>query len=145
MTSRRPQGDISQVTPLPMSPADPFSRVLCVACSPAVFASLDHALRYSGLHVLSAVTRDKGIAICVAEVIAVAVIDGESIRGAECSVAKALKMVRRNLKIILLEERERLSDTPEGIDAVVPLGATEQLLRTIEELLNPSQAKSRAG
>ena len=127
-----------------MSPADPFSRVLCVACSPTVFASLDHAFRYSGLHVLSAATRDKGVAICVAEVIAVAVIDGESIRGEECSVAKALKMVRPNLRIILLEQRERLSDIPEGIDAVVPLGETEQLLRKIEELLNPGEAKSRA-
>ena len=127
-----------------MSPADPSSRVLCVACSPTVFASLDHALRYSGLHILSAATRDKGVAVCVAEVIAVAVIDGASIRGEECSVAKALKMVRPTLRIILLEERERLSDIPEGIDAVVTLGATEQLLKKIEELLNPGEAKSRA-
>jgi hypothetical protein len=127
-----------------MSPAEHFSRVLCIACSPKVFAGLDQALNYSGLHVLSAATRDKGVAICVAEVVAVAVIDGESIRGEECSVAKALKMVRPNLRIILLEERERLSNIPEGIDAVVPLGATEQLLRKIEELLNPGQAKSRA-
>jgi len=127
-----------------MSPAEPSSRVLCVACSPAVFASLDDALKYSGLHVLSAVTRDKGVAICVAETIAVAVIDGESIRGSECSVAKALKMVRPSLRVILLEERDRLSDIPEGIDAVVPLGATEQLLRTIVELLNPGRTQSRA-
>jgi len=105
---------------------------------------LDHGFRDSGLHVLSAVTRDKGVAICVAQAIAVAVIDGASIRGEECSVAKALKMVRPNLRIILLEERERVSNIPEGIDAVVRLGATEQLLRTIEELLNPGQAQSRA-
>ena len=126
-----------------MSATDP-SRVLCVACSPTVFVSLDQALRYSGLHVLGAATRDKGVAICVAELIAVAVVDGSSIRGEECSVAKALKMVRPNLRIILLEERERLSEVPEGIDAVVPIGATEQLLRKIEELLSPDQAKSRA-
>jgi ActR/RegA family two-component response regulator len=127
-----------------MSAADPFPRVLCVACSPAVFARLDHAFRYSGLHVLSAATRDKGVAVCVAEVIAVAVIDGESIRGEACSVAKALKMVRPSLRIILLEERKRLSEVPDGIDAVVPMGATEQLLKTIQELLNPGQAESKA-
>jgi DNA-binding NarL/FixJ family response regulator len=127
-----------------MPPADLFSRVLCVACSPTVFVSLDQALRYSGLHVLSAATRDKGVAVCIAEVIAVAVIDGASIRGEECSVATALKMVRPNLRIVLLEERERPSDIPEGIDAVVPLGATEELLKKIEELLNPGQANSRA-
>jgi len=83
------------------------------------------------------------VAICVAEVVAVAVIDGASIRGEECSVAKTLKMVRPNLRIILLEERERLSDIPEGIDAAVPLGATEELLKKIEELLIPGQANSR--
>jgi DNA-binding NarL/FixJ family response regulator len=101
-----------------MYPAHHFSRVLCIACSPKVFAGLDQSLNHSGLHVLSAATRDKGVAICASEVVAVAVIDGESIRGEECSVAKALKMVRPNLLIILLEERERLSNIPEGIDAV---------------------------
>ena len=123
---------------------DPSSRVLCVACSPTVFSALDLAFRYSRLHVLSAATRDKGVAICVAEVIAVAVLDGASIRGEECSVAKALKSVRPNLPIILLEERERLSNLPEGIDAVVPLGATEKLLRKIEELLKSRGQSSRA-
>ena len=123
---------------------DPSPRVLCVACSPTVFGALDLAFRYSRLHVLSAATRDKGVAICVAEVIAVAVLDGESIRGEECSVAQSLKMVRPNLPIILLEERERLSNLPEGIDAVVPLGATEKLLRKIEELLNLHGQSSRA-
>ena len=127
-----------------MPDSDPSPRVLCVACSPTVFGALDHALRYSKFHVLCAATRDKGVAICVAEVIAVAVLDGESIRGEECSVAQALKMVRPNLPIILLEERERLSNLPAGIDAVVPLGATEKLLRKIEELLNSDRQSSRA-
>ena len=127
-----------------MPDLDHSPRILCVACSPTVFGALDHAFRYSKLHVLSAATRDKGVAICVAEVIAVAVLDGDSIRGEECSLAKALKMVRPNLPIILLEERERLSNLPDGIDAVVPLGATEKLLRKIEELLNSGRQSSRA-
>lgn len=127
-----------------MPALEPSRRILCVACSPTVFVALDHAFRFSKLHVLSAATRDKGVAICVAEVIAVAVLDGESIRGEECSVAQALKMVRPNLPIILLEQRERLSNLPDGIDAVVPLGATEKLLRKIEELLNLREQSSRA-
>jgi len=45
----------------------------------------------------------------------------------------------------LLEERERQSEIPDCIDAIVPLGETEELLKKIEELLNPGQAKSRAG
>ena len=127
-----------------MPAPDLSPRVLCVACSPKVFGALDQAFRYSRLHVLSAATRDKGVAICVAEVITVAVLDGESIRGEECSVAQALKIVRPNLPIILLEERERLSNLPDGIDAVAPLGAPEKLLRKIEELLNRRGQSSRA-
>jgi DNA-binding response OmpR family regulator len=127
-----------------MPSADHPTIVLCVACSPVVFDSLNHAFRHSKLHVLSAATRDKGVAICVAEPIAVAVLDGESIRGQECSVAQSLKMVRPSLPIILLEERGRLSNIPEGINAVVPLNAPDQLLRKIEELLNPGGTASRA-
>ena len=122
----------------------PFARVLCVACSPAVFNSLEHAFRHSKLHALCAATRETGVAICVAETVAVAVLDGESIRGEECSVAQALKMVRPNLPIILLEERESRSNIPEGIDAVVPVGAVEKLLCKIEELLNAGGQLSRA-
>ena len=123
---------------------DQSSRVLCLACSPTVLQALDHAFRYSRLHVLSAATRDTGVAICVAEVIAVAVLDGASIRGEECSVALSLKGVRANLPIILLEERVGRSDIPEGIDAVVPVGDTEKLLRKIEELLNRRVQSSKA-
>ena len=111
-------------------------RVLCVASSSQVFTNLDQALRHSGLQVLSAATRDRGVAICVAEAISLAVLDADSIRGEECSLATALKMVRPGLAIILIEERGRLSPVPDNIDAVVPLGDTETLLRKLVGLLN---------
>jgi DNA-binding response OmpR family regulator len=127
-----------------MSTPDNLPRVLCLACSPTVFASLNHALSYSNLHVLSAATRDSGVAVCIAEVIAVAILDGESIRGKEGSVAKSLRKVQPRLPIILLEERVRTSDIPEGIDVVVRLGDTGELLTKIEELLNLGGTKARA-
>lgn len=114
-----------------------------MACSSAVFSRLDHALTYSKFHVLSAATRDKGVAVCVAEGIAVAVLDGESIRGEEVSLAKALKMVRPAMPIILLEERERQTNIPDGVDAVVPVDDPTELLRKIEELLS-GMGESRA-
>lgn len=120
-------------------------RVLCVACSSQVFTKLDRTLGRSGLHILSAATRDRGVAICVAEAISLAVLDADSIRGEECSLATALKMVRPGLPIILIEERGRLSPIPDNIDVVVPVGDTEMLLRKIDELLNPSKQESRAG
>ncbi|HKU28328.1 MAG TPA: hypothetical protein VJQ54_22865, partial [Candidatus Sulfotelmatobacter sp.] len=64
-------------------------------------------MRYSQLRILTAATRDRGVAICVAGDIALAVLDAESIRGEEGSVAKSLKSVRPALPIILLEERRR--------------------------------------
>ena len=111
-------------------------RVLCVACSSQVFTKLDQTLSHSGLHVLSAATRDRGVAICVAEAISLAVLDADSIRGEECSLATTLKMVRPGLPIILIEERGRSSPIPNNIDAVVPFGATEALVGKIAELLN---------
>ena len=111
-------------------------RVLCVACSSQVFTKLDQTLSHSGLHILSAATRDGGVAICVAEAISLAVLDADSIRGEECSMATALRMVRPGLPIILIEERSRLSPIPDNIDAIVPSGDAEALLRKIVELLN---------
>ena len=81
--------------------------------------------------------------MCVAEAIAVAVLDGESIRDKEVSLAAALKMVRPSLPIILLEERERQSNIPKGVDAVVPLDDPTRLIKKIEELV-PGTEESRA-
>ena len=126
-----------------MSPSNEQSRrVLCVACSPKAFDILDRALRYSQLQILSAATRVKGVAICVAETIKVAVLDAETIRGEEGSIAKSLKAVRPALPIILLEERRRRSEFPDGVDAVVPLHDVEGLLKTIQKFLNAGGAES---
>lgn len=119
-------------------------RVLCVACSSQVFTKLDQTLGRSGLHILSAATRDRGVAICVAEAVSLAVLDADSIRGEQCSLATALKMVRPGLPIILIEERKRLSPIPDNIDAVVQLGATETLVAKIVELLDSGKQESRA-
>ena len=87
------------------SAVDEPQRVLCVACSSRALELLDRALRYSQLRILTAATREKGVAVCVAETITLAVLDAESIRGEEGSVAKSLKAVRPGLPIIMLEER----------------------------------------
>lgn len=118
-----------------MHSSDQPPRVLCVACSARALDILDRALRYSQWRILTAATRKKGIAVCVAEKIALAVLDAESIRGKEVSVAKSLKKVRPNLRIILLEERQRASELPFGVDAIVPLNDPEMLLKTIQDLL----------
>lgn len=125
-----------------MQSSDQSSRVLCVACSPTALDILDRALRYSQLRILIAATRKKGIAICVAENIALAVLDAESIRGSEMSVATSLKNVRPNLRVIMLEERQRASELPVSVDAIAPLNDPEKLLKTIQELLKAGGTES---
>jgi len=125
-----------------MPSPDQLTRVLCVACSATTLDILDRALRYSQLRILTAATREKGIAVCVAESIALAVLDAESIRGEEVSVATSLKKVRPNLPVIMLEERQRPSELPVSVDAIAPLSDPEKLLRTIQELLKAGAAGS---
>jgi hypothetical protein len=117
-----------------------FPRVLCVACSHRVFTGLTMALKGSRLQLLTAATRSQAVAFCVAHFVAAVVLDGESIRGPELSLAQALKAVRPILPIFLLEERKRLTaDLPEGIDVAVALDAPEELRAAIEStLLRPS-------
>ena len=78
----------------------------------------------------------------MAEKIALAVLDAESIRGKEVSVATALKKVRPALRVILLEERQRASQLPVSVDAIVPLNELEKLLKTIQDLLKAGGAES---
>ena len=92
-------------------------------------------LKRRKLHVLGAATGALAVAVCVAEVISVAVLDGGSICGHEWSVAKSFKLVRPYLPIIPLEERARRSTLPEGVDVVVPLFAPKELLDNIERFL----------
>jgi DNA-binding NtrC family response regulator len=113
-----------------------FPRVLCVACSQAVFSAISTTLKGSRFQILSAVTRSQAVALCVANVIATAILDSDSIRGEELSLANALKGIRPTLPIILLEERTRSTKLPDSIYASVPLGATKELLQQIEKLID---------
>ena len=125
-----------------MQSPDQSSRVLCVACSPTALDILDRVLRYSQWPILIAATRKKGIAVCVTENVALAVLDAESIRGQEVSVATSLKKVRPNLRVIMLEERQRASGLPVSVDAIVPLNDPEKLLKTIQDLLKAGGTES---
>jgi ActR/RegA family two-component response regulator len=101
---------------------------------------LHHALKTSKLAVLTASTPDQAVAICVANVIAAAVVDGRAIRGHEWSVVKSLKMIRPSLHVILLEERQiERSSIPEGVSAIIRASAVEELVEKLKELMSPCQ------
>lgn len=81
-------------------------RILCLACSSKRLAVLQYLLRNSKCSVVTASTSEEAVALCVAQVIAVAIVDAESIRGQEWTVVKSLQSVRCNLPVILLSQRE---------------------------------------
>src|SRR5690349_5371958 len=121
-------------------PARPQITVLCVACSLETMSGIRDFLNHSHIQILSASTRDQAVALCVSHSVNVALIDGESIRGEELSLAEALKLVRPYLPVILLEERRRpRTDLPQNVDAIVE--TPEDLLKNIEELLNKAEAR----
>jgi hypothetical protein len=121
-------------------------RLLCFACTPAVFDRLHRALRDSSLRVLFATTADQAVALCVAQTVAVAVLHAESIRGHEWSVARSLKMVRPALPILLLDDRKSERDkVPDDVDVCVGLDASDaELLRTLERLLGEDRGQESA-
>jgi DNA-binding response OmpR family regulator len=128
-----------------MAPRDRI-RILCIACSASGLSTLERALKGSYYSVLTAATPDQGVAMCVAQFVAAAIVDAESIRGKEWSVVKSLKLVRPSLPIVLLDERSDGRDLslPEGVDQLVSITSLEklpdainQLVRAIEQLPRP--------
>ncbi|MBZ5490281.1 MAG: hypothetical protein LAO76_05040 [Acidobacteriia bacterium] len=87
--------------------------------------------------VLTAATPDQGVAMCVAQFVAAAIVDAESIRGKEWSVVKSLKLVRPLLPIVLLDERSDGRDLslPEGVDQLVSITSLEKLPDAINQLV----------
>lgn len=115
-------------------------RVLCIGCSPNVFAGLNGVLRQSNLYALAAATCEQAVAVCVAEVISLAIVDCEALSDGEWSVAQSLKMVRPALPVILLENDQYGSGAPEGVDAVIGTNAPKRdLLNKVHELLKISR------
>lgn len=110
-----------------------FPRVLCVCFSAATLERLRRSL--SGLTILSALSGEQALAVCVSEAISLAIIDGECERGYRLSVAQSLKLVRPSLPVILLEEKADRAK-PENINAIVETQRIEDnLANVVRELL----------
>lgn len=111
----------------------PF-RILCLARSAERLEALHRTLgRGTEFLPLAAATADEAVALCVAHVIAAALVDAEAIRHQEWTVVKSLKLVKPALPVILLDGRgkSRIGPLPEGI--------TEVVAPTPEEVFNAIQ------
>lgn len=111
--------------------------LLCLARSSKRLALVQAALKYSRYSLIAASTSEQAVAVCVAQAVAAAVIDAESIRGQEWTVMKSLKAVRSNLPVILRSDREsaREAASPEDVDAVVSMSSSDELYKTIDQLV----------
>ena len=96
-------------------------------------------LKNTGYHLVTTFTPDHAVAICVnnAKVNAVVLDQEHFIETEGWSVAKSLKMIRRNLCVILVV-RGRLvaQDPPVGVDAIVTDHDDQALLERLQSMLD---------
>jgi DNA-binding NtrC family response regulator len=119
-------------------------RILCLACSSKRLAVLQDALKNSRYSAVTALTSEQAVALCVAQVVAAAVVDAESIRGQEWTVTKSLKAVRCNLPVILLSDTDSGPEalSADDVDAVVSMSSPDQLYNTIDQLVSKANRAS---
>jgi DNA-binding NtrC family response regulator len=91
-----------------------------------MFETIHILLKADDLQILSAATYEQAVAVCVAHVISLAIVDSDSVSENQWSVAQSLKMVRPGLPIVLVEKEEGVSGKPEGFDAVISLSTIMQ-------------------
>jgi len=96
-------------------------------------------LRDSGFRLLTTFTPDHAVALCVnSNDIRVVVLDQEHfVTTDNWSVAQSLKMVRRNMCVVLVARGKIVGHTlPEGVDAIVAERDGASLTKAIKKLLD---------
>ena len=96
-------------------------------------------LRDSGYRLLTTFTPDHAVALCVnSNDVRVAVLDQEHFVTTDgWSVAQSLKMVRRNMSVVLVVRGKLMGHgLPEGVDAIVAERDSTALSKAIKRLLD---------
>lgn len=94
-------------------------------------------LKGLGYRLVTTFTPDHAVAICVNNPVDAVILDQEHFVQTEgWSVAQSLKLIRRNLCVILVVRGKIVgSDLPNGVDAVVPDHDSQALLATLKHSL----------
>jgi DNA-binding NtrC family response regulator len=94
-------------------------------------------LRSAGYHVILSFTPDHAVAFCVNNKVDAVVLDqGHFVVTEGWSVAQSIKMIRHRICVILMIHGKIVSkELPVGVDAMIPEGDTQTLLKTIKQLL----------
>ena len=95
------------------------------------------ALKGLGHRVVITFTPDHAVAICVNNPVDAVILDQEHFIQTEgWSVAQSLKMIRRNLCVLLVVRGKLVGgDLPNGVDAMVPDHDAQALTATLKQLL----------
>ena len=95
------------------------------------------ALRGLGYRLMTTFTPDHAVAICVNNPVDAVILDQEHFIQTEgWSVAQSLKMIRRDLCVVLIVRGKLVgSDLPAGVDAVVPDHDALALTATLKHLM----------
>lgn len=94
-------------------------------------------LKAMGLRLVTTFTPDHAVAICVNNPVDVVILDQEHFIQTEgWSVAQSLKLIRRNLCVLLVVRGKIVgSDLPAGVDAVIPDHDPAALTATLKHML----------
>lgn len=97
---------------------------------------LQRQLARCGYQVLSSYTGDHAVAICASNPVSAVVLDQKIFVEVDgWSLAQSLKLVRRNMCIILsLHGRPVSLKTPKGVDAIVDANRPEDIALALDEL-----------
>jgi len=97
------------------------------------------ALKNSGFRLMTTFTPDHAVAICVNNHVDAVVLDQEHFVMTEgWSVAQSLKMIRRNMCVILVVRGKIIQiRLPEGVDAVVSDGDADGVIKALKKVLPP--------
>jgi hypothetical protein len=94
-------------------------------------------LRAAGYNVMMSFTPDHAVACCVNNKVNAVVLDQEHfVVTNDWSVAQSLKMIRHGICVILMIRGKIVSkDLPPGVDAMIPEGDTQVLLKILKQLV----------
>ncbi|HET6935637.1 MAG TPA: hypothetical protein VFI72_12415 [Candidatus Angelobacter sp.] len=99
------------------------------------------ALKNSGYRLMTTFTPDHAVAICVNNHVDAVVLDQEHFIVTEgWSVAQSLKMIRRDMCVVLVIRGKIVRGwLPDGVDAVVADGDSDAVTKALKKILPPAR------
>ena len=112
------------------------ARILCVSRSAYQLRAMRGALPSREYELLSAISPDQAVAVCLSNHISAVVLDSEFSNESGWSAVRTLKMVSPQLRVMLLSKNGN-GTVPNGVDAVAH--SHSHILSKLKELLESGE------